>query len=101
VFRGQKLKLQEYLQYHANAETKAWWENYVKASAPFMGVKVPVIRIVLHQWHKENVQGLLEYPEQLELALSFFDEEYTEEKLAGTLFLQEILLSFRRHKVQA
>lgn len=64
----------------------------MKESAPFMGVKMPVIRTVLHQWYKENVEGILEYSEQLELALSLFDGEYTEEKLAGTLFLQEILL---------
>jgi len=64
----------------------------VKESAPFMGVKMPVIRTVLYQWHKDNVERILEYAEQLELALSLFDEEYTEEKLAGTLLLQEILL---------
>jgi 3-methyladenine DNA glycosylase AlkD len=92
MFREQKLKLQESLQSHANAKIKAWWENYVKESAPFMGVKMPVIRSVLHQWHSENVEGILEYPAQLELALSLFDGRYTEEKLAGTLFLQEILL---------
>ncbi len=92
MLREQILKLQERLQYHANAGTKAWWENYVKESAPFIGVKMPVIRTVLHQWHKENVEGILEYPDQLDLALALFDEEYTEEKLAGTLFLQEILL---------
>ena len=91
MFREQTLKLRESLQFHANAETKAWWENYVKESAPFLGVKMPVIRTVLHQWHKDNVERILEYPEQLELALSLFNEEYTEEKLAGTLFLQEIL----------
>jgi len=92
MFREQKLKLQESLQCHANAEIKAWWENYVKGSAPFMGVKMPVIRTVLHQWHREHVEGILEYPAQIELALSLFDGPYTEEKLAGTLFLQEILL---------
>lgn len=64
----------------------------MKGSAPFMGVKMPVIRTVLHQWHREYVEGILEYPAQIELALSLFDEPYTEEKLAGTLFLQEILL---------
>lgn len=92
MFRELKLRLRESLQSHASAEAKAWWENYVKESAPFMGVKMPVIRTVLHQWHNENVERILEYTAQLELALSLFDEQYTEEKLAGTLFLQEILL---------
>ena len=84
--------LREALQSHANPDTKAWWENYVKGSAPFMGVKMPVIRDTLHQWHRQYVAPVLTMPAQLDLALSLFDELYTEEKLAGTLFLQEILL---------
>ena len=92
MFREQKLKLRESLQCQANKATKAWWENYVKGSAPFMGVKMPAIRTVLHQWYREHVDGIFDYPAQIELALSLFDESHTEEKLAGTLFLQEILL---------
>jgi len=92
MFRELKFKLHESMQGHASAETKAWWENYVKGSAPFLGVKMSVIRTVLHQWHREYVEGILKFPVQIELALSLFDEPYSEEKLAGTLFLQEILL---------
>ena len=50
--------LRQALQEHAIPDTKAWWENYVKGSAPFMGVKMPVIRKVLHRWHKDPRQGL-------------------------------------------
>lgn len=82
----------ERLHHHTNPETKAWWENYVKGSAPFLGVKMPKIRSLLHEWHKEDVDGKLDSREQVNLALAFFDGEHTEEKLAGTLFLQEILL---------
>jgi len=92
VFREQVICLQESLKEHANPKTKAWWENYVKGSAPFMGVKMPIIRDVLHQWHKEKIEGRLNSLEQVDLALALFEEEYTEEKLAGTLFLQEILI---------
>ncbi len=92
MFTELKLKLRESLAYHADAKTKAWWENYVKGSAPFLGVKMPVIRQELHRWHESGVEGVWDYPAQVELALSLFDEKYAEEKLAGTLFLQEILL---------
>lgn len=84
--------LQRLLQEKAAPEVKDWWEGYVKQSAPFIGVKMPVIRSVLHQWHKELVAEDMETEQQLELALALFGERYTEEKLAGTLFLQEILL---------
>ncbi|UCH80820.1 MAG: DNA alkylation repair protein [Nitrospiraceae bacterium] len=98
MFKEQVLTLRISLQKHAKPETKVWWENYVKNSAPFMGVKMPVIRTVLHRWHKENVEGKIEYPEQLDLSLALFAGKYTEEKLAGTLFLQEILIPSRAIK---
>jgi len=85
------LRLKEDLKKSAKVETKTWWENYVKKGAPFMGVKMPNIRTVVHRWHKENVEGRIDFPEQIDLALALFEGEYTEEKLAGTLFLQEIL----------
>jgi 3-methyladenine DNA glycosylase AlkD len=80
------------LQEHADAKTKAWWENYVKGSAPFLGVKMPLIRRIVHQWHREHVAGRFESGRQVALALALFEGAYTEDKLAGTLFLQEILL---------
>jgi 3-methyladenine DNA glycosylase AlkD len=80
------------LQKHADPKTKTWWENYVKGSPPFLGVKMAIIRTELHRWHKRYVDDQMGYPEQVTLALQLFDGKYTEEKLAGTLFLQEILL---------
>jgi len=92
MFRVLKLKLRESLERGADPTTKAWWENYVKGSAPFMGVGMSAVRRALHQWHKAEIEGRLEYPAQMELALSLFDELYTEQKLAGILFLREILV---------
>ncbi len=51
------------------AITKVRWENYMKKSTPFMGIKMPIIRSVVHQWYKENVEGRLGLPEQFDLAL--------------------------------
>lgn len=80
------------LQQHANPKTKTWWENYVKDSPPFLGVKMAIIRTELHRWHTAYIEDRMSYPEQVTLALQLFDGEYEEEKLAGTLFLQELLL---------
>lgn len=76
----------------ADPKTKAWWEGYVKQSAPFMGVKMTQIRSSVHQWHQDTVTKELDLEGQLDLALALFQGEYSEQKLAGTLFLQEILL---------
>ena len=81
------------LQEEAVPETKAWWEAYMKQAIPFRGVKMPTIRAVLHRWYTaEGIDKRLTFAEQKELALALFQGEYAEDKLAGILFLQEILL---------
>lgn len=84
--------LRNQLEERADPKAKAWWEGYVKDSAPFLGVKMGDIRTSLHHWHQEQIAGNLDPGQQLDLALRLFEGQYTEEKLAGTLFLQEILL---------
>ena len=80
------------LQAAGDRDTRMWWESYVKDCAPFLGVKMPAIRTILHQWHGECVASVLGPEEQLDLALALFEGTNSEEKLAGTLFLQEILI---------
>ena len=85
--------LQIRLQEKAIPKTKAWWEAYMKQVIPFRGVKMPTIRAVLHQWYtSEGIDKGLRFAEQKDLALDLFQGEYAEDKLAGILFLQEILL---------
>ena len=95
MFEAERLALRARLQQQANAKTKTWWENYVKDSAPFLGVKMPTIRSIVHDWYGEQVEGKLDLAQQFDLALALFAGEYTEEKLAATLLLQEILLPQR------
>jgi len=92
VFEDQITILQKSLQEQAEAKTKAWWQNYVKGGAPFLGVKMEVVRRLMHQWHREQIAGRFSPERQVDLALALFAGVYTEDKLAGTLFLQEILL---------
>ncbi len=80
------------IEQHSDPKVKSWWENYVKGRAPFRGVKMPVVRKCLHKWHKENIDGVLDLEQQLDLALALIKEKYTEDKLAGTIFIQEILI---------
>jgi hypothetical protein len=80
------------LEMKADPKAKAWWEGYVKDSAPFLGVKMADIRTIVHQWHQDQVAGRFDPAQQMELALDLLKGQYTEEKLAGPLLLQEILL---------
>jgi 3-methyladenine DNA glycosylase AlkD len=92
LYSNHRISLLELLQEKSDPKAKSWWEGYVKDSAPFLGVKMADIRTIVHQWHKDHISGDLEPGKQVDLALLLFEGQYTEEKLAGTLFLQEILL---------
>lgn len=84
--------LRERLEAEADPHAKAWWENYVKQGAPFLGVKMSDIRKTVEEWHMEAIEGELDIDEQVELACDLIREDYAEEKLAGILFLQVILV---------
>jgi 3-methyladenine DNA glycosylase AlkD len=84
--------LLSYLRRKADRRTRDWWARYVKDGAPFIGVKMADIRAALHQWYEELIEETLDGDQQVDLALALVRREYTEEKLAGILFLQEILL---------
>ena len=92
MFSSCRSSLHNMLEVKADPKVKAWWEGYVKDSAPFLGVKMADIRTMVHQWHQDQVAGSFDADQQLQLALALFEGQYTEDKLAGTLFLQEILL---------
>jgi hypothetical protein len=51
------------------------------------------IRTAVHAWFEEEQLGeYLSIGQQKDLTLMLLEEEHTEDKLAGVLFLQEILL---------
>jgi 3-methyladenine DNA glycosylase AlkD len=87
--------LQQQLDQRADPKTKAWWERYLKHVIPFRGVKMADIRAVLHQWVREEGIDRLPLAQQKDLALDLIRLDYTEDKLAGILFWQEILLPAR------
>lgn len=92
MYTSFRTELRQLLLEKSDPKAKEWWEGYVKESAPFFGVKMGNVRAIMHHWYGEVVVKVLDYEQQLDLALALFQGDYTEEKLAGTLFLQEILL---------
>ncbi len=87
------LRLQQRLESKAHPQTKVWWERYLKHVIPFRGVPMADIRAALHSWLKdEAAQRIPTHDDQKRLALSLIRETYAEDKLAGILLLQEVLL---------
>src|SRR5215203_6366278 len=86
-------RLQLRLKAHATTATREWWTKYLRGAASFRGVKMADVRKAVHAWFKEERLGdQLSVRQQNDLALTLLEEDYAEEKLAGVLFLQEILL---------
>jgi 3-methyladenine DNA glycosylase AlkD len=86
-------RLQLRLNARATAATREWWTKYLRGAASFRGVKMGDVRTAVHAWFEEEQLGeRLPVGQQKDLALMLLEEDYTEDKLAGVLFLQEILL---------
>ncbi len=86
-------ELQERLQIKGNPDLQEWWESYLKHEARFRGLRMLDIQSIIHKWYLEfRLDSTLSVDEQKQLALSLFHEEYAEDKIAGIVFLQEILL---------
>ncbi len=86
-------RLQLRLDARATAATREWWTKYLRGAASFRGVKMADIRKAVHAWFREERLGdHLSVEQQKDLALMLLEEDYSEDKLAGVLFLQEILL---------
>jgi 3-methyladenine DNA glycosylase AlkD len=77
----------------ANADTRQWWMSYVHDSPPFLGVKVPQIRQSVHSWYiRENVEEFFSQWELFSLGIELLRQDYSEYKLAGIIYFQELLL---------
>jgi len=85
-------EFQEILQKNSNDKTRLWWENYLKNEIKFRGVGIPDIRSLLRDWYAKNRINTCSLDQQFDLALQFFKEPYTEDKLTGVLILQLFLI---------
>lgn len=83
-----KEKLKSRIAQFADEKRKLWFENYIKHGTKYRGVQIPTVRAELKDWYKDEGIDKLPLDTQLNLALSFFEEDYAEDKLAGILFLQ-------------
>ncbi len=84
--------LQRRLDGYASSRTRQWWEGYLKGDAAFRGVPTGKVRDAVTAWHVAHRLHGRAAADQLDLALALLREPMSEDKLAGILMLQEILL---------
>jgi 3-methyladenine DNA glycosylase AlkD len=85
------LDLQGRLAERAKAATRGWWERYLKGAIRFRGVKMGDIREEVLEWNSERL-GAAPVDLQWELAIALLKEPFAEDKLAGILYLEEVLI---------
>jgi 3-methyladenine DNA glycosylase AlkD len=71
----------------ASPDKKAWWERYLKGAIHFYGVPMADIRRAIHGWAGDAPAAA-----QREAAFDLLTRSVAEEKLAGILIMQELLL---------
>jgi 3-methyladenine DNA glycosylase AlkD len=84
--------LQAQLTGASDPKTKEWMEAYLKHALAFRGLKLPQVRTVLHGWMATENFGEREPSQQLETAFELIREPWGEDKLAGILIVQEVLI---------
>ena len=89
---AQLRRLQAALDARSTEKSRAFWSRYLKGRAVFRGVPMTGVREVLAAWWDDEALGDLAVAAQTEAALRLFEEDPTEDKLAGVLALSEILL---------
>jgi 3-methyladenine DNA glycosylase AlkD len=87
--------LQQTLAQAGDRKTKDWWEAYLKHSLPFRGLKLPQVRAIVHDWVAAERYTEQSVPQQLDQALALIREPWGEDKLAGILLIQEVLMKQR------
>lgn len=72
-----------------NPAKKAWWEQYLKGAIDFYGVPMAEIRRLCDAWQADRGLGAAELRD---VSLRLLREPIAEDKLAGILIMQEMLL---------
>lgn len=76
----------------ATEKSRAFWSKYLKGDAEFRGVPMGEVRAAVHAWWGAQDLDAARPTAQKAAALRLFEGRYTEDKLAGTLALSELLL---------
>jgi 3-methyladenine DNA glycosylase AlkD len=67
---------------------KIWFENYLRNTIVYRGLKLPQVRNLVKDWYQKNHLKDLAINEQIEIALMLIQSDFAEDKLAGILYLE-------------
>ena len=85
--------LKEKLQNNADPKTKQWFDNYLKGAIEYRGLKTPHVTAIVKEWYRDNHLDRYSLQQQLELCSLLIYSPFSEDKFAGTIYIQQFLLS--------
>ncbi len=85
-------RLQASLTSVSDKKTKDWFENYLKGSIQYRGVKTPLVLKITKAWRAEEAINELPPKEQIQIASNLIRQPFAEDKFAGILYFQNFLL---------
>jgi 3-methyladenine DNA glycosylase AlkD len=84
--------LQQQLSAASDPQIKQWSESYMKHTLPFRGLKQPLVRSIVLAWVKAENFADQPLAAQMDTAFTLIKEPWSEDKLAGALLIQEVLI---------
>jgi 3-methyladenine DNA glycosylase AlkD len=92
IAKGTIAGLQRRLDLASDERSRVWWERYLKGAIRFRGVPMARIRAAVHAWWAEESLAELPVAARKDVAYALLREGMAEDKLAGIIVLQEILM---------
>ncbi len=83
--------LQNNLEKVAKKKLAVWWDNYVVDSSPFRGIDRKTSIEEFNKWYEKKDVSELTHKKQLELAIQFIKQKYSEDKIIGILFIEKLI----------
>lgn len=80
------------LRAHTDESYAKWHANYLRHVTPVLGVRMPLIRKVVHEWAEHHGLGGTDMERTRDIVMQLFYRDFEEEKLAGVLFVHERML---------
>ncbi len=76
----------------ADVNTKQWFENYLKGTIPYRGLKNPMVLQILQRWYQDHQIQNYSIDKQLEIVSQLIHGYHAEDILAGIYYIQKYLL---------
>jgi 3-methyladenine DNA glycosylase AlkD len=84
---------------NCDLKTKQWFDNYLKGTIEYRGLKTPQITTLVKEWHEQNNLKQYDTSDRLKLCSDLIANSFAEDKFAGTIYIQKYILNKIDYKI--